>query len=159
MTPSKHPRRKKIIRRSFQLKLIGSFVGLAAMALMLQFLLLGWRLGQLSPQLESPGQLTEEIPGLMLSALAFSFGILVPILFGFGVVLTHKIAGPLHRFEIYLKQVADGETSSPCTIRSGDELQGLCDAINQVTEPLREGRPAPTHAEVTAPAEVAAPAA
>lgn len=135
---TKHPRRQKLIRRSFQLRLIGSFVGLAAMALLLQFVVLGWRLSVLSPQLESPGQLTEEIPGLMLSALAFSIGVLLPILFGFGVVLTHRIAGPLHRFETYLEQVSRGETDKPCTIRSGDQLQSLCQAINVATEHLRQ---------------------
>jgi len=137
---TKHPRRQKLIRRSFQLRLIGSFVGLAAMALLLQFLVLGWRLSVLSPELESPGQLAEEIPGLMLSVLAFSFGILIPILFGFGVILTHRIAGPLHRFELYLDQVVRGETTKPCTIRSGDQLQSLCNAINAATEPVRQPR-------------------
>jgi hypothetical protein len=38
---------------------------------------------------------------------------------------------------MYLKQVIARETSEPCRIRKGDELQDLCDLINAATEPVR----------------------
>jgi hypothetical protein len=54
-----------------------------------------------------------------------------------GVLSTFRIAGPIYRFEQYLRQVVKGEAEGPCRIRDGDELWDLCDLINQATAPLR----------------------
>ena len=40
-----------------------------------------------------------------------------------------------------------GEQIGPCKIRQGDELQSLCDAINDATEPLRMRRVTPQPSE------------
>lgn len=140
----KNVRFRKLIQRSFQLRLIGKFVGLAALALVLQFLLLGWLL---SDALRGAGDaaVTEQVPTIVLKTLGFSVAVLLPILFGLGVLLTHRIAGPIYRFESYLRSLAQGEQLGPCQIRDGDELAALRDAINQVAERVRtleSGRPA-----------------
>lgn len=138
----KFRRRKKLIKPRLQLKLVGSFVGLAGLALLLQFLLLGYRVANEAAHLEGPGGLlTAEVPRIMLQVLAFSLVVLLPIIFAFGVLLTFRIAGPIYRFETYLAAVARGEESRPCKIREGDMLQSLCDRINEATEPLLRQEP------------------
>lgn len=139
----KHPRRNKLIRPGFQLKLIGSFVGLAGLALLLQFLFLGQRLTDAASKIEGGGgEIAEAIPGMLLSVLVISIGILLPIIFAFGILLTFRIAGPLYRFEQHLGAIARGEDIGLCKIRKGDQLQSLCDKINAATETLRKGQAA-----------------
>lgn len=137
------PRRIKIIRPRIQLRLVGSFVGLAALALLLQFLLLGQRLMATIQGLDgASGALADQVPRIILETLGFSGGILVPILFVFGILLTFRIAGPLYRFEQYLTGLARGEVTGPCKLRDGDELQSMCDLINELSAELRSRRAA-----------------
>ena len=136
----KQSRRNKFIQPRLQLWLVSSFVGLAALGLLLQFLILGFRLTSRAADLELGGEVADALPALLLETLAFSLAVLVPVIFGIGILLTFRIAGPVHRFEQYLKSVVRGEQLGPCKIREKDRLQSLCDLINEATEPVRRGR-------------------
>ena len=138
MTARKYKRRIKLIQPRLQLKLVGSFVGLAALAMLLQFILLGARLSSAAAELsDAGGLLAERVPGMLLSVLAVSCAVLLPIIFAFGVLITFRLAGPVYRFETYLGQVARGEDVGPCHIRKDDELHELCDRINEAVSALR----------------------
>ena len=148
MQPTQYRRRKKLIKPGIQLRMVFSFVGLSVMGLTLQFLLLGSRLTNAAASLQGGGgDLAQEVPAMLLEIFALSLAILVPVTFVFGILLTFRVAGPIYRFEQYLKSVAKGEQIGPCKIRQGDELQSLCDAINDATEPLRMRRTAPQEEE------------
>jgi hypothetical protein len=152
MQPKQYRRRKKLIKPGIQLRMVFSFVGLSVMGLTLQFLLLGSRLTSAAAGLDGGGgDLAQGVPAMLLEIFALSLAILVPVTFVFGVLLTFRVAGPIYRFEKYLRAVASGEQIGPCKIRKGDELQPLCDAINEATEPLRMRRPAPQAEEAQAP--------
>jgi methyl-accepting chemotaxis protein len=127
-------RSRKLIQPGLQLRLIFSFVGLAGLALLGQFLLLGYRLSEAAT---GEGALEAEVPRAMLEVLTFSLVILLPVIGAIGVLLTFRIAGPVYRFEQFLASVASGEQIGPCKLRDGDELQSLCDAINAATESVR----------------------
>ena len=87
-------RRIKLIQPRLQIKLVSSFVGLAALALLLQFILLGARFSKAAAALPgSGGELAAQVPGMLLGVLAVSFGVLIPIIFAFGVLITFRIAG------------------------------------------------------------------
>lgn len=138
-------RRRKLIKPGIQLRLVLSFVGLSILGQVLLFLLLGSRLTQAAAGLPGDGgELAQEVPRMLLATFAASLAIVVPVTFVFGVLLTFRVAGPIYRFETYLKSLARGEQLGPCRIRKGDELQFLCDAINEATAPLqaRQGEPA-----------------
>jgi signal transduction histidine kinase len=47
-----------------------------------------------------------------------------------GIVITHRIAGPVYKIEQKLDHVIQGEDSTPIRLRQGDELQELADKIN-----------------------------
>jgi signal transduction histidine kinase len=63
--------------------------------------------------------------------------VLLPTMLVVGILVTHRIAGPVYRFEQYLGALARGENPGPCHIRRGDELQELCQQINAAFETLR----------------------
>ena len=135
---SKERRRIKLIKPRLQLKLIGVFVGLSALGFLMQSLHVGLRLSELAANVPEGGPyLMAVMPELPIEILAVSFGMLLPLTVSIGILVTFRIAGPVYRFEEYLKQVIRGEEVGPCRLRKGDELNELCDLINQATEPLR----------------------
>lgn len=56
------------------------------------------------------------------------------------LVLTHKIAGPLVRFQKCLKQLSHGERVTPVQLRRGDLLLGFQDAFNEYIASLDQSR-------------------
>jgi signal peptidase II len=133
-----HKRRIKLIQPQLQLKLISAFVGMSALALTLQFLLFTSSLTELASELPEDGAvLIERVPAHVQRILLVSFLIFLPLTFCVGVLITFRIAGPLYRFEVYLKQVIRGERPPDCRLRKGDELLELCELLNQATAPLR----------------------
>ncbi|MFT5052751.1 MAG: hypothetical protein ACI8QZ_004188 [Chlamydiales bacterium] len=111
---------------------------MATLGLLLQFLLLGGRLtGTLAKLPRYGGDVAQEVPSILLSVLLISVIVVLPLIFCLGVVMTHKIAGPVKHFEDYLGQIARGEKVEPCRIRKGDELQDLCNGLNEAIARLR----------------------
>ena len=74
------------------------------------------------------------VHAISLRSWGISLAIVLPAVISVGILLTFRIAGPIYRFEEYLKAVARGENVGPCKIRKGDQLQPLCDAINAATD-------------------------
>jgi len=139
--PQVHQRRIKLIKPRLQLKMIGVFVGLSALGFLLQSLHVGLRLSELSASMPEGGSyLMAVMPELPLEILLVSFGMLLPLTIAVGILVTFRIAGPVYRFEKYLKAVIRGEEVGPCRIRKGDEFQELCELINEATAATREQR-------------------
>jgi hypothetical protein len=136
----KERRRIKLIKPRLQLKLIGIFVGLSSLGFLMQSLHVSLRLSELASTLPQGGDyLSSMLPRLPLEILIFSFGLLLPLTIAVGILVTFRIAGPLYRFEQYLKQVVRGEATGPCKLRKGDDCQELCELINEATRPLWKG--------------------
>lgn len=129
-----HPpfkRTRLLIKTRLQIKVILTFIGVSAVAALFQVFLLSRSLSLLAERMPKEGDLLlDELPGIVRSASLLSLAFLVPFMVGVGLVLTHRIAGPIYRFETYLGQVVRGEASGPVRIRKGDEFQELCTLIN-----------------------------
>jgi nitrogen fixation/metabolism regulation signal transduction histidine kinase len=54
-----------------------------------------------------------------------------------GVYMSHKVAGPLFRFVMVTREVANGNLRIQANLRKGDELRELEAAYNDMTERLR----------------------
>lgn len=131
-------RRIKLIKPRLQLRLVAVFVGVSAIGFLMQSLHVGMRLSELAASVPEGGPyLMAVMPELPLEILMFSFGMLLPLTVAVGILVTFRLAGPLYRFEEYLKGVIRGDEVGPCRIRRGDELQELCELINQATESVR----------------------
>jgi signal transduction histidine kinase len=67
------------------------------------------------------------------------FGIPVAfVIVAMGIVLTHRIAGPLLRIERTLDDLLERGEAHPIRLRKNDELQGLCRRVNRVIERLTD---------------------
>lgn len=133
-----HRRRIKIIRPKLQMKLTLTFVGLTLLGLMLQFMVFLRTMTSISASPSERDVLMDAVPEVLIQSLLLTFCVVLPLVFLVGVLLTFRIAGPVYRFETYLKQILRGENPGECRLRKGDELNELCGLINQVTLPLRE---------------------
>lgn len=138
---TQYKRRIKLIKPSLQLKLVGTFVGLTALTLLLQYLLITAHLTDAATRMPDGGiYLISLMPEMLTKVLLLSFLVVLPLIFCVGVLTTFRIAGPVYRFEQYLGSVARGEEVGPCRLRKGDELWDLCDKINEATAVIRHTR-------------------
>jgi len=143
-----YKRRIKIIRPRLQMKLTLTFVGLTLLALMLQFMVFLRAMTSIAVSLPSDHDvLMDAVPEVLVQSLLLTFCVVVPLIFLVGVLLTFRIAGPVYRFEAYLKQILRGENPGECKLRQGDELVELCELINKVTLPAREKLAGPEAAQ------------
>jgi hypothetical protein len=139
MASNKRVRRKvRLVKPSLQLKLTLAFVGLSALSLLLQYILFMSSLTKTALGLPNDGMLfMEQVNGILFGMLLASFGVLLPLTFVIGVVMTHKFAGPIHKLQTFLNQTLRGAKPADCRLRDGDELQEFCALLNEVTAPLR----------------------
>jgi len=86
-----------------------------------------------------------------LRQFASSVAILFPFVFGLGVLVTFRYAGPIVNMKNHLRKIELGEDPGPCRLRKGDRLHDLAEAINRATAALR------ARAQVPAPPSTAAP--
>ena len=70
-----------------------------------------------------------------------SAALFLPLVFAVGVLTTFRFAGPVYRFEQFLKNVIAGKAPADCRLRKGDHLQDFCQLLNQATAPLRVQEP------------------
>lgn len=134
----KFRRRIKLIQPRLQLKLILASMGIAALGLLFECLLFAACLAEVATYLPQDGPLLLESTPAMLRKVAFiSCAGILPLVFIVGLLTTFRIAGPLYRFEVFLKSVIRGERPADCRLRKGDELTGMCELLNLATEPLR----------------------
>jgi nitrogen fixation/metabolism regulation signal transduction histidine kinase len=55
-----------------------------------------------------------------------------------GIIVTHRVAGPVHKMKRLLGYVGDGHLRLTEKLRKGDELQHFFDAFEKMVESLRE---------------------
>lgn len=77
---------------------------------------------------------------LMLTLVVFGF-VLSLVLAGYGIVLTHKVAGPLYKITNHLDKIRDGKLGVVYNLRKGDQLvdffqhfKGAHDALRARTQ-------------------------
>jgi hypothetical protein len=135
-------RKKKLIEPRLQLRFSLAFLSTALLLVLVQAIVIHFVLQRLAARLPHDSELLRaEIPGTLLISFAFTFLFLAPLSLAIGVNATFRVLGPLYRFRVFLRQLADGEHPAPCRIRERDELQDFCDLLNEVTEPLRRSSP------------------
>lgn len=85
---------------------------------------------QVASGLESDDQM------LVYKMVAVGFGLVV-ILSAYLVIMTHKVAGPLHKVSMYFEQMAGGRLGKVSPLRRGDMLQDFFGDFNEMHESLR----------------------
>jgi hypothetical protein len=128
----------KLIRPRLQLKLILASMGICLLGLLFECLFFAACLAELAIELPQDGPLLlENLRPLLVKVVMVSCMGILPLVFIVGVLTTFRVAGPLYRIEMFLKQVARGEKPADCRLRKGDELVEFCEVVNLATAPLR----------------------
>jgi nitrogen fixation/metabolism regulation signal transduction histidine kinase len=73
----------------------------------------------------------------MLFAVVGSLAVMVFLIGVLGIYFTHKVAGPIYKMKLLLKQVADGKLKVAAKLRKGDELQDFFDVFAGMVDNLR----------------------
>ena len=60
------------------------------------------------------------------------------LLLFWGLVISHRIAGPVYRLEQDLKKIAEGDFSLRIKLRKKDELTSIAEGINKVLDKIEE---------------------
>ena len=81
--------------------------------------------------------ISTELFEILWSHLFLTVGLMIPLTLFTGILVTFRVAGPVHRFEQHLKAIANGEDPGDCYIRKGDEFTELCELINSAVNTLR----------------------
>jgi len=84
-----------------------------------------------------PALVTVLIQQLISKLYSTSF-ILLIIIAGFSIILTHRIAGPVYNLEKTLDRLNQGEDVNLIKLRDGDELQELATKINKVITCMKQ---------------------
>jgi methyl-accepting chemotaxis protein len=74
----------------------------------------------------------------MLYELVSGLTFLVAVIGLCGIWFTHKIAGPIYKMKMLLRQVGDGKLVFQGALRKGDELQDFFEAFASMVSKLRE---------------------
>jgi len=78
------------------------------------------------------------LPGLLLGGLIV--GLLLAIAASIIVLfMTHRLAGPMYRFEKYAQKIGNGELTPDLKIRKKDQFQNMVSAFNNMTQGLSVG--------------------
>lgn len=73
----------------------------------------------------------------LLITLCIALGLLVVLIGLAGIVVTHKVAGPIYKMKRQLREVGSGRLSIPSPLRRGDELVDFFEAFDAMVRNLR----------------------
>lgn len=69
--------------------------------------------------------------------LIIALSLMVVALWLAGIVITHRIAGPVYKMKRQIRDLRKGSFKVPTPLRKGDELKEFFDAFNEMVESLR----------------------
>lgn len=133
-------RKRYIVKRIFQLKYTGIILLFILLTVFLAAGITYYTIfGYLSQKLANvyPQSMLVSVLSIANLRLFYAALTLIPIAVWIGVTLSHKIAGPWHRLENILLDLASGNITDEIKLRKTDELKSLAEAINKVIARLR----------------------
>ena len=131
-------RRVKLVKPELQFRwalMIGIATGVGVLT---QALILVFSWARISTALPNDGQvLMAALPGFLGLQLLLTTAVLAPLLVILAILMTFRIAGPIHRMEGFLRSTIAGESPPDCRLREKDHLHELCGLINEATREKR----------------------
>jgi methyl-accepting chemotaxis protein len=137
-------RRHYFINKAFQAEFILKFCGLVAFGcIIFGIMLYVFSSRTLTTSFENSRLVVKSTADYLLPGLLFGgliVGLLMALAAGFVVLLmTHRVVGPIYRFEKYAEKVGSGELSADLKIRKKDQFQNLVNTFNKMTQDLSIG--------------------
>lgn len=145
MTNKTKKRKTVFIKRSFQMKFVTSVIvliivcGICSAAVLYPFLS-----SEMSNELTTGHRNVQNIKQQMAVVIIVGnvLAIIITALATTVIVIniTHKIAGPLYRFEKLCKEIGNGNLNVYSGLREKDQLEGLSEAFGEMITQLRDRR-------------------
>jgi len=129
-------RKRKLVRMDLQFKVVFSTLFVASFVLLVNFLLVSAALWTLSVRITDPA--LSEVQRIFRNNFFFSLAVAVPLSVTVGILYSFKFSGPIYRFKKYFIEVVQGRWAHRCTLRKGDLLVDMADAINAAMDRIRE---------------------
>lgn len=74
----------------------------------------------------------------MMRALVGALGLMVVLIGLLGIYFTHKVAGPIYKMKMLLRQVGQGKLNFQGRLRKGDELQDFFEVFAEMVDKLKD---------------------
>jgi methyl-accepting chemotaxis protein len=71
-------------------------------------------------------------------SLVIALSVMVALIGAAGIVITHKVAGPIYKMKRQMKDLAEGQMHMPHRLRKGDELVHFFETFEDTVRSLRE---------------------
>lgn len=139
-----YKRKNYFINKAFQTEFILKFCGLVIIgSLVFGIILYMLSKNALTTSFENSRLVIKSTADYIFPGLLFG-GLLVAVFTAIaaGVVvmfMTHRIAGPMYRFEKYIKEIGLGRLDADLKIRKKDQFQNMVGALNKMTDDLKLG--------------------
>ncbi len=140
----RYKRRHYFINKAFQSEFILKFCALVALGcIVFGIILYALSNETLTTSFENSRLVVKSTADYLLPGLLFG-GIIVGILTAIAtsvivVLMTHRVVGPMYRFEKQVEKIGSGELSSDLKIRKKDQFQDFVTAFNKMTDDLNTG--------------------
>lgn len=134
-------RRKYLIHKKFQFRMIGTLIVLVVSATIITTLINYFFF--LSSVIDFTAEYRRPPTGNELFASSFQpLIIILPIVFVVLAIMvcliSHHIAGPLYRLKMYMKKVQDGDYSARLKFRKSDTIHDVADSFNNMMDSIRQ---------------------
>ncbi|MCG8619447.1 MAG: HAMP domain-containing protein [Desulfobacterales bacterium] len=145
MNPNKKPapfkRRQVYIKKEFQTRFIAKFFSILILSGVIS---IGLTLFNTSDSLTTTYMNSKLViqntsfaimPSVIYTTLITTVLVGIVVI-GVTLLVSHKIAGPMYRFELDIKRVTEGDLKSRIHIRKGDQFQELANSLNAMIDSL-----------------------
>lgn len=137
-------RRKYFISRAFQSEFILKFCGVVVLGSIAFGLILYLSSNRtLTTSFDNSRLVVKSTADYLLPGLLFGgviVGLLTALVTSIVVIfMTHKVVGPMYRFEKQAEKIGSGELSADLKIRKKDQFQNFVTAFNKMTNDLNSG--------------------
>lgn len=129
-------RSRYIVKLGLQMR----YMGVVLLALLLVSMVVGWTVWfTIWKQICDPALTNEQLIDIFARGneiLLWKMLVAIVFICFVSIFVSHKIAGPVYRFEESAKTIANGDFSLRIRLRKSDELHDLADAFNRMSESL-----------------------
>jgi len=135
----KQIRKRYFLEKGFQLRyantillitFLAAFIG-AATTFFTTWSILGEKLSYVYPQ----GLFMDTFKNVLV-ALFRNMLILSVFVYGFAIIVSHRIAGPIYRLKAFIHDLGEGNLEAPIHLRRTDELRDVAEELNKAREKL-----------------------
>lgn len=138
---NKWKRRRYLIHKKFQFRMIGTLIVLVLSATVITTLVNYFFF--LSAVVDFTAEYRRAPTGNELFAASFRpLIVILPVVFVVLAIMvcliSHHIAGPIYRLKMYMKKVQDGDYSARLTFRKSDAIHDVADSFNDMVDSIRQ---------------------